>query len=204
MLQAPASPREELPALVANAPGHLEQFKNGLWRTFPGRGPAHSDSKDFEEQEDQEEQENTARTNGIAHLKRLHPARMASTMPLTKANGRALKPLQKTSLAPWAPYVTDINVFQCDHPNCNMSFGRMYLLRMHKRSHESAPNYYQYRSAPQLGLDPPQSVAEVAATTLSGSVDELFPAGFGSNLPEHLRADLDAIREQLRSRPGVP
>lgn len=196
MLQTPVSPREELPALVVDTPDRLEQYKNGLWRTFPGA--AHRDPH-HKPQQQAEKVELATEPNGLKNHKRLRPARMARTVPLDETNEHELKPVQKTRMVPWAPYVTDINVFPCDHPNCRMSFGRMYLLRMHRRSHDSAPNYYQYRNAPQLGLDPP-----AASTTMAPQPDDdVFPEGFGSDLPEHLRADLAAIREQLKSRSGV-
>jgi len=43
--------------------------------------------------------------------------------------------------------------FRCTHPKCNQVFSRLFTYKMHLKSHETFPQYHEFKQRPQLVLD---------------------------------------------------
>lgn len=83
--------------------------------------------------------------------------------------------------------------FTCQVPMCGAAFRRASILRVHQRSHATAPEYYRLRRAPQLFRDPPP-----APTEGHGAAAARFR--LRTELPVSVQEELLQLKEEVSSR----
>lgn len=83
--------------------------------------------------------------------------------------------------------------FTCQVPMCGAAFRRASTLRVHQRSHATAPEYYRLRRAPQLFRDPPP-----APTEGHGAAAARFR--LRTELPASVQQELLQLQEEVSSR----
>jgi hypothetical protein len=145
-------------SILATAPGHHSQQQSALPSQQSHDHPvstSHSSYRPGSSNNNTNSNKNQNNNNNNSRSSKTRPSAHSSSVssPLPFLQEREIGISSHPFQDPRLTREIFHNTYLCEHPNCGQVFSRLYTYKVHLRTHENFPEYYEYKRNPQLFYD---------------------------------------------------